>query len=192
MMIINEATIEILKLVASFLTPLIILILGIVINRKLEGAKAALSKEKDWQNWWAEKFVNACHAYNECVTNIVTGLFQIKQIEDEKLPGWENDAKEKSNDIRQSMRRLQLLDWEFQNYIQFAQKHGPAVYEKEKKLYTLIGNLIASKQGNLEEIRKIQFEFNDAVRLAHGEILGIAPNKALHLTAIPLALHSGR
>ncbi|MDK9708534.1 MAG: hypothetical protein OEL83_15940 [Desulforhopalus sp.] len=75
---------EILKLVASFLTPLIILILGIVINRRLETTKALLLREKEWQNWWAEKFLAACHGYNESVTDIVTGLLQLKQIEDEK------------------------------------------------------------------------------------------------------------
>jgi hypothetical protein len=60
----NESTIEILKLVSSFLTPLIVLILGIAINRKLEIAKTALSKEKDWQNWWASEFLRVCRDYN--------------------------------------------------------------------------------------------------------------------------------
>ena len=178
-MVIDKTTIEILKLIASFLTPLIILIVGIFINNKLEGAKVALSKEKEWQNWWAEKFVVACHSYNECVTTIITGLFQIKQIEEEHLSGWEKDTEEKLSEIRQSMRRLQYLDWEIQNYIQFSKKHGSDALKKAKKLFELIGKLIGTKQGDLEEIRKVQFEFNDAIRLAHGEILGITPNKAL-------------
>ncbi len=181
----NENTIEILKLVASFLTPLMILILGILINKKLESAKAALSKEKDWQNWWAGKFLANCHEYNESITNIVTGLFQLKQINDEKLFGWENESQEKLSDIKLSRRKLQYLDWEFQNYIQFAHKHGPAVLEKGKTLYSLTESLISKKQGDLEAIRRIQFEFNDAVRLAHGEILGIAPNKTLERNSLP-------
>lgn len=180
----NETTMEILKLVASFLTPLTILILGIVINRRLESAKAVLSKEKDWQNWWAGKFLSSCHGYNECVTDIITGLFQLIQIEDEKLSGWENESKEKLSDIRRSMRKLEYLDWEFQNYLQFAHKHGATVFEKGKELFRLIGGLISKRQGDLEEIRKAQFEFNDAVRLAHGEILGLAPNKALQRTLV--------
>src|SRR5262245_7141688 len=132
----NEKTIEILKLVSSFLTPLIILILGIVINKKLErfkavlakeleSAKAVLSKEKDWENWWAGKFLNVCHDYNDHVSDVVTRLFQAEQIEDEKLSEWDSD-------IRQSLRKLQYLDWEIQNYIQFAHQHGPTVLEKER------------------------------------------------------------
>ena len=73
----DKETIEILKLVASFLTPLVILTLGIVINRKLESTKAELSKEMDWQNWWAGKLLANCHDYNESITNIVTGLFHV-------------------------------------------------------------------------------------------------------------------
>ncbi|MDK9708533.1 MAG: hypothetical protein OEL83_15935 [Desulforhopalus sp.] len=73
---------------------------------------------------------------------------------------------------------MQYLDWEYQIYIQFTHKHGPTVLEKGKELYTLIGNLISQKYGNLENIRKVQFEFNKAVRLAHGEILNITPNKS--------------
>jgi hypothetical protein len=175
---------EILKLVASFLTPLIILIFGIVINRRLESTKAILSKEKEWQNWWAGKFLTACHDYNESVTRIITGLFQLKQIEDEKKSGWEDESKEKLNDIRSNMRKLQYLDWEYQNYIQFAHRHGPAVLDKGKELYSLIGKLVTEKYGNLESIRKIQFEFNNAVRLAHGEILNITPNQSFQGTLL--------
>ncbi len=180
----NESTIEILKLVASFLTPLIILILGIVVNRKLESAKAALSKEKDWQNWWASKLLGVSHDYNSSITEIVTGLFQIKQIEDEKLTGWENELKEKISSLRQSMRRLQYLEWEIQNYTQFAHESGSGVLETGKKLYNLIASLTNNKHGDLEEIRRAQFEFNEAVKLAHAEILGLAPNKALQRTLV--------
>lgn len=170
---------EILKLVASFLTPLIILILGIVINRKLESAKAVLSKEKDWQNWWAGKFLSVCHDYNENVSHIVTDSFQLKPIEDEKLSGWESELKQKYSDIRKSMRKLQYLDWEIQNYIQFAHERGPTVFKTEKELFGLIASLMSKRQGDLKEIRKVQFKFNDAVRRAHAEILGLKPARVV-------------
>ena len=179
----NEMTMEILKLVVSFLTPLIILILGMLINRKLESIKAVSSKEKDWQNWWAAKFLGACHDYNESITNIVTGLFQLKQIEEEKLLEWESKSKEKLSDISQSISKLQYLQWEIQNYIQFAPEYGPTVLEKGNELFNLIGRLISKKQGDIEKIREVQFEFNDVVRLAHAEILGLTPNKTLQRTA---------
>ncbi|MBM4274273.1 MAG: hypothetical protein FJ134_07420 [Deltaproteobacteria bacterium] len=79
--------IEILKLIASFLTPLIILIIGIIINRRLEKIKTTFVKEKDWQSWWASKFLDVAHEYNSAISECVTGLFRIKQINDENFLG---------------------------------------------------------------------------------------------------------
>jgi hypothetical protein len=169
----NELTMEMLKLVASFMTPLIILILGLVINRKLESSRVALSKKKDWQNWWAAKFLDVCNDYSTSITDIVTGLYQIPQIENGKLPGWERELEETVCSVRQSMRRLQYLDWEIQNHIQFTPSHGPSILKWEKVLYNTIACLTEKKQGDLEEIRKLQFGFNKAVMLAHAEILGL-------------------
>jgi hypothetical protein len=172
----GDQTIEILKLMASVLTPIIILILGILINRTLEKSKAVLSKEKDWQNWWAGKFLSIAHDYNSTVSECVTGLYSLKQIEDEKLSGWEEDLKQKEIAVRLNIRKLQYLDWEIQNYIQFAPNKGKNVRDKQEQLFDLLANLIGTKQGNLEEIRTVQFEFNDSVRLAHAEILEISSN----------------
>jgi hypothetical protein len=44
----DKDTLEILKLVASFLTPLILLIFGVLFNKKLEASKSILAKEKGW------------------------------------------------------------------------------------------------------------------------------------------------
>jgi pyruvate/2-oxoacid:ferredoxin oxidoreductase alpha subunit len=173
----NESTIEILNLVSSFLTPLIVLILGIAINRKLEIAKTALSKEKDWQNWWASEFLRVCRDYNSCITDVVVGLYQWAQIQEEKLPGWEDEAEKKLNSVRQAMRELQRLEWEIQNYARFAHNHGDSVLKNADNLFKLTAELIdklkREKRGNVEPIRQAQFEFNQAVRLAHAEILGL-------------------
>ncbi|WP_107671303.1 hypothetical protein [Cyanothece sp. BG0011] len=167
----TQLTLEILKLIASFLTPVIILIFGIVINRKLENAKSILSKEKDWQTWWADKLLNVCHNYNSSITDIVVYLSQAIRISEEQLSGWENELHEKEIKLREALRRLEYLDWEIKNYTQFSHKHGYKVLDKAKQLFSLIGNLQKNKQGNLEDIRKLQFQFNKAVRLAHAEIL---------------------
>jgi hypothetical protein len=178
----NNNTLEILKLVASFLTPLLVLIFGILLNKKLETSKSTIAKEKGWQEYWSAQFVDVAKEYNDSVTDCVTGLFQIKQISDEKLAGWEDDIKQKEQTIRLSIRKLQYLDWQIQNFIQFSVKKGSDVKNKQKHLFSLISNLIATKQGDLEEIRNAQFEFNETVRLAHAEMLSISPNKKIKPT----------
>lgn len=171
--------IEILKLVASFMTPLIILIFGIIINRRLEKNKVSLAKEKDWQSWWAGKLLDVAHEYNTAVSELVTDCFRLVQINDQKLPGWEVDDRAITDKIKDTMYRIQYLDWEIQNYIQFIQNNRDIVMKTQKILFELLKHLLSEKQGNLEEIRKAQFEFNEAVRLAHAELLLIVPNRSL-------------
>ena len=163
--------IEILELIASLVTPVIILIFGVFINKNLEKSKVTLSKENNWQVWWATKFLEVCHSYSNSVTEIITGLFQLKQIEEEKKSNWKIESEEKLNIIRKNMREIQRLDWEIQNYIQFAIKMGEEVSRNQKELYNLIGELINKRQGDLETIRNRQFQFNKSVREAHAEIL---------------------
>lgn len=170
-------TIEILKLIASFLTPVIILILGIIINRRLEKSKTALAKEKDWQSWWAGKLLNVAHDYNNAVSEIVMSFYHLSQTNGQKPPGLEDEAT--SSKINKAIYKVQYLDWEIQNYTQFTQFNRDNVMKKEKCLYKLLNDLISNKQGNLEVIRKAQFEFNEAVRLAHAELLAIAPDASL-------------
>ena len=169
----ENITFELMKLIVSFLTPLIILFIGIFISRKIEKMKSFLSKEKDWQNWWANKFLQTAHDFNNSVTNIVTGLFQYNQIEKEKLSNWQEDLKEKENAIRSSMEELQVYEWEIQNYVIFANKQGHNLLKKQNNLLGLLRDLFNEKQGDLEKIRQCQFEFNQSIRLAHAELLGL-------------------
>jgi len=171
----NE-TIEILKIIASFLTPLIILIFGIIINRRLEQSKAALSKENDWRSWWANKLLDVAHKYNSTVSECITSLFRLGQISDEKLPGWEDELKKQNISIFQCIYRIQYLEWEIQNYIQFTKYQRDNVLGTTEKLRELLSNLLKEKKGDLEEIRQAQFKFNESLRLVHAEILAITPN----------------
>ena len=42
---------EWIKLSVGLLTPLVVLVLGLVINRKLEYSKARMSKEREWESY---------------------------------------------------------------------------------------------------------------------------------------------
>ncbi len=176
----TEQELEITKLVISVATPLVILVLGILINNTLEKNKSIFLKEHDWQNWWAKQFLEISHNYNTAVSKCVANIWAVAQIREEKLPGWEEEFKQKQIAIRDNIRLLQYLDWEIQNYIQFAPSSGVHMKEKQKELHSMLANLIETKRADFEQIRLIQFEFNESVRLAHAEILDITPNKSLH------------
>ena len=163
---------EILKLVASFLTPVFILVLGLRINKSIERNKMTLLKEKEWQVRWAETFLIGALRVNENISIIVTSLSQLQQnLQKEN----KQEAKQKEDEllkiINGSIANIQYLNWDNQNFLQFAEKSRETVMEKQKKLLDAIKNIFEKKEGDLEQVRKFQFEYNKAVRKAHNEIL---------------------
>ncbi len=164
-------TIEILKLIASFLTPVVVLFLGLLINKNIERSKIALLQEKEWQVRWAETFLIRAIKFDENISVVVTSLSQLQQ---ETQNQSKDDAKRKEKEllktINQRIANIQYLDWDIQNFAQFAED-GKEVISKQRNLIEGIRNLIANKQGDLEKIRQVQFEYNKAVRKAHNQIL---------------------
>jgi hypothetical protein len=166
--------IEILKLLASFLTPILILILGIIINKNVEKNKIALLKEKDWQNQWAETFLIRAIKFEENISVIITSLYRLQQENNQPNKNKE-DSKLKEikilEEINNSSANLQYLDWDIRNFVQFAIINKDEVIKNQTELIGKVANLIQNRQGDLEAVRVLQFEFNKAVRNAHSEIL---------------------
>ena len=163
--------IEILKLIASFLTPVIILFLGLLINKNIERSKIALLQEKEWQVRWAETFLIRAIKFDENISVVVTSLSQLQQeTQNQNKDDAKQNEKELLKTINQSIANIQYLDWDIQNFAQFAED-GKDVISKQNHLIGGIKNIITEKKGDLEKIRQIQFEYNKAVRKAHNQIL---------------------
>ena len=161
----TQLTIEILKLAISLLTPILVLIVGLVISKKIEKTKLEVLKEKEWQVKWADFFLKQANDFNDHVTIVICSLFNLQSEKDQAK------IDELIKNITASNNRISEIDWNIQNYSQFSIKYGNEVVSTQKKLIDSIRQLISTRQGNLEEVRKQQFEYNDAVRKAHSEIL---------------------
>jgi len=176
----TQNTVEILKLVAAFLTPILVFTLGFLLIKKIESIKSSVSKEKSWQEYWASQFVEISKKYNDTSDKILHGIYIIGQTENEKLPGWEEEIEDLNKELSKNTKDLMGLEWKIQTAIQFAPNNGNNVRIKQERFYRLIGQFLERKQGDLEEIRVAQFEFNEAVRVAHSELLQIPPDKIIH------------
>lgn len=162
----KEMTIEILKLIISLVTPIIIIVFGLIINKKIERSKIGILKEKEWQVRWAELFLNHAIEFNKSISSIICSLFRLQDAtKDSEI------EKQIINQLRENLIIIQNIDWDIQNFAQFAFESNKEIIEKQKKLFDKIKELIKNKKGNLEEVRQIQFEYNQAVRKAHNEIL---------------------
>lgn len=63
-------------------------LVGIFISRQLEERKSAISKEKEWQSKWADKFLEVANKYNDKVTEYIVEFSLIAQASEEQLEGW--------------------------------------------------------------------------------------------------------
>ena len=161
----TKMTLEVLKLCISLLTPILVLIAGVLISRKLEKNKLEVLKEKEWQVKWAELFFNQATDFNDSITNIITLLFLLQTEKDKQV------FDEMLKKIKASMNRTSEIDWNIRNYAQFSKSYQEEVVKTQQELMNSIRLLIDEKKGDLEKVRKQQFEYNDAVRKAHSEIL---------------------
>lgn len=160
-------TIEILKLSLSLLTPILVLIVGLIISKKLEKNKLNVLKEKEWQVKWAEMFLKHATDFNDNITIVICSLFNLQNETDQ------NKITETLTRISASSSRISEIDWNIRNYAQFSKLYQNDVISAQQKLMDSIRELISTRKGNLEEIRRQQFEYNKAVRNAHSEILNM-------------------
>ena len=149
----------------DILIPILTLIVGFLLNNRLEAIKVNKAKEKSWQECWASKFISIAFDYNTTISEVVTCLFQLKQLSDE------TDLKHQESSLREKLFKIQYFGWEIQNFAQFAPQNVEILLGVEKRLVNLLSNLINEKKGDLEEIRKVQFEFNKAIKSVHAEML---------------------
>jgi len=167
-----QMTIEILKLIISFLTPIIILILGLIINKNIERNKKSLLQEKEWQVRWADTFLTRAIKFEENISVIVTSLSRLQ--ENMKNPN-KTIAKRNEDEllktINDSIANIQYLGWDIQNFAQFAISNSKNLINKQLELTNAVRDIFANNQGDLEKIRIIQFDYNKLVRKAHNEIL---------------------
>ena len=166
----NTDTIEILKLVSSFLTPLAVIFIGYNINKNIERTKAEILKEKEWQVLWAELFLSQAIEFNKNVSLIMSALFQLQEV----IRIDSGDTVKSIEQIKNSLSIIQHIGWDIQNFAQFAKESGREIVIKQEQIIDRLNNLLKEKKGDSEEIRKLQFEYNQAVRKAHNEILKTA------------------
>ncbi|MHB0926240.1 MAG: hypothetical protein ACYC1F_07040 [Gallionellaceae bacterium] len=165
---------ERIKVVASVLTPLVILLLGLEVNHALEKSKAQLAKEKDWKGEWAKRFYAQAISFNGAIEDAVMALQFMMQENNQKLLGWEKRAEDLRVSLHEVVQRIQKTEWSLIMMCEFCPNSKDEVLSAAKLAFNQTSELLKNKQGNLEEIRKTLHSFNIAAMKAHSEILGLS------------------
>ncbi len=103
---------EWIKLSADLLMPIVVLIVGLSINRHLERNKTQSTKEHEWESYWASEFLRVAGEYNQCATKIVTLMaFVARYVNEDNDIDRANGAITEINAIVGS---FTTLEWELQ------------------------------------------------------------------------------
>ncbi|MCF6344775.1 MAG: hypothetical protein L3J15_08940 [Devosiaceae bacterium] len=100
------------------------------------------------------------------------------QIKNEKLNGWKEKSDVKHSEVTSYINQIKLYEWEIKKYIQFASKNGEDLGKTSSHLFGQLKDFIAycnktsGAPFNLEDIRTAQFNYNEAARKVHSELMG--------------------
>jgi len=162
----TKEALSLLQLIISALTPIMVLILGWVISKKLEINKLGVLKEKEWQVKWADLFLNKAIEMNSQISILTCSYFKLQSAE-------KNSDSEKKliAEINSSIYELIDIEWDIQNFSQFGKKNNTELIRIQKQLFATLDSINKNKKGDFEEIRKLQIEYNHVARKCHNEIL---------------------
>lgn|SRR5574341_91432 len=169
---VNNEFVQMIQVISSIVTPIVILLLGLKLNKTLEANKASLAKDKEWRTEWGKRFYSSAIEFNAAVDDGVLLIFFVSEISREKLPGWEERIKQKQNSVYTSFERLQRAEWTLKTTVEFAPQSKDDVISSSHKIWMALSELWKNKQGNIDTIRSYLFDFNKAAMKAHREILG--------------------
>jgi hypothetical protein len=161
--------IKILELLSSFMTPIVVLVLGLMLNKTIEKGKLSLLKNKEWQVKWADLFFNEAILFNNLVSESVSLLNELQNLSEENV-----------NEINQIIRKLNIekypmletTEWNIQNFIQLSNKdNAKELLSIQSEIFKEISSINNSGILDFESIRKKQHDYNKLARVIHNEIM---------------------
>jgi hypothetical protein len=165
---------EILKLIASISTPIIVLIFGIIISRKIEDIKNESSIKRDWQIRWSESFYQTFQKFNTTVEELLVSLHKISEL---SKSGKGNNSPEIDNIINRMhvlTDDIQRNEFSLRTQLCYAPKSKNDILTLINNLFSILRVTLDTKKGNLDEIHQILSEINNKAKIAHKEILELS------------------
>ena len=160
-------SIEIIKLIVTASTPIVVLILGMLLLRRIESIKKTIALRSDFHKQWADQFFECCQSFIVTLERKLALLTVVTGLNNPDSDYGENLQKEIS-DLLPTLAELELR---IRRSVVFAPKNGSDVKQSATTCMKLVANLINSRQGNVDEIIENIDQFNRRVRLAHAEII---------------------
>ena len=174
-----------LEIGVQILIPIILVIIGISINKKLDTYKNHLEMEKEWRIKWADAFYNLISTYNSVVTNCVMEVFKSKNILQSNDSNKDAELKKCDDTLVFSLfRDLEKKNYEIELYIHFSQKdRNKKISELTSKVFGAFQEYCKHRNFNFDDFKQIQKDLNSEFVKAHNDILHLNEKAALGVTS---------
>jgi hypothetical protein len=178
----NQCPIEVLKLLASIATPVIIAIFGLRINQTIQRQNTIAQRQSSWLTKWADDFLKTASGFNDSATDLML-LYVVKGWEamdystEGKDPG---KLKLSLDDYRALSIKLNRGWLELSKFVAFAKVNGMGLEKAATALLSEAASWCNNGGGDLEGVRVFrqkQLDFNINVQKVHAELLGLNDSK---------------
>ena len=153
--------------IMPIVTPILVFILGVRFVKSIESAKNQVERQSHFAKKWADEFFDTSDEFMKGVERVLA-LFT-------SIQGFANPNDERGTRYQQECSDLfptiAELGLRIRRMVPFAPKNGGTVKEKASAILETLSNMVRERRGNMDEIIRLIAEFNDAVKLAHSEIL---------------------
>ncbi|HEX7499877.1 MAG TPA: hypothetical protein VF524_06170, partial [Polyangia bacterium] len=139
---------EIAKLIVSAATPIVVAVVGVLLLRRIEGVKAVVARQSDFQKRWAEEFFVCCQSYMQALERDIA-LLNVRQG---LKAGTERIRAELEEEIHRLLPTLCEFELRIRRSVIFAPESGTAVREAARACVVFFDKLFASGGGNVDEI----------------------------------------
>lgn len=147
----NETTFKILELITTVSIPVVIIILGFLLTRKIEDSKNESLKKYYWHNKWTESFFEKYKEYINAFSILLANL-ELLGLHVQKGTQNEPIGAKLQSEINELTTKVFQLGIELK--IQASSLYGGTseITNTIEKVYTLLANTINKKEGDLLQI----------------------------------------
>lgn len=157
-------TLSEIKIIAEICTPFLVFIFGIIILRKTEQIKSSVNRSSDFSVKWANEFFIVYKKFLDETEEMMNLLFHLQSAKEKE----EDEIVEKFNKLVISLTKSELhmsiMLSSFPKIESDLNKHG-------KDIIAWLSDMIKTKKGNFDELKKIVANFSNSARNVHGELL---------------------
>jgi len=168
---------DVLKLLASVLTPLAIAASGYFINRTIQRRSEIAQRQSSWRTKWADDFLKSESGFNESAKKFMWLYVTAEWKAMDDLLGAVGESKISPDEVSQHLLELNKGWVEISMFVGFAPNSGEVLKKAASDLLGVANNWRKNGQSNVREFLQKLLTFNKNARKVHAELLGLSDSK---------------